>query len=163
MMAPQARGTSCPAWEDRVQRGPERIQGRTDQQGTHTWPPCTCPEGLHVPDTREWSREQLQTRPGGLGRCPTWPWPSCAKGKDQPLPESGLPFPAPGSLYLGCPEASSPIPALSNMQKAHRAVQRPCGGDAEAEQMLLPPGPHSRNTLLPSGGLRGGTVSSPLP
>lgn len=27
------------------------------------------PQGLHVPDTREWSREQLQTRPGGLGPC----------------------------------------------------------------------------------------------
>lgn len=154
MVAPQARGTSCPAWEGRVQRGPERVQGRTDQQGTHTWPPCTCPEGLSVPDTREWSREQLQTCPGDLGRCPTSLWPSSAKGKDQLLPESGLPLLAPGSLYLGCPEAPSPIPALSNLQKAHRAAQRPCGGDRGRADTAAP-GPHSRNTLLPSGRLRG--------
>lgn len=162
MVAFQARGTSCPAWKGRVQRGPERVQGHRDQQGTHTWPPRTCPKGLCVPDMREWSQEQLQIRPGGLGHCPTSPWPSSAKGKDQPLPKSGLPLLVPSSLYLGCPKASSPTPALSNLQKAHKATtadgrRRRGGADTAA------PGASQLKHTTALGRAPRGTSSSPLP
>lgn len=157
--------SQLPSLEGRVQRGPERVQGRTDQQGTHTWPHLATPylpQGAVCP-----GREGVESGAAPDSPRGTWTLPHLAlaficQGQGSAASQARPSSPAPGSLYPGCPEASSPTPALSNLQKAHKATpadgrRRRGGADTAA------PGASQPKHTAALGRAPRGTSSSPLP
>ena len=121
MVVPQARGTSCPDWKGGAQRARAGPRPHRSAGHTHVAAPY-LPQGAACPGHQGEELGAAPDPPWGNWTLRTSLWPLSAKGKDQPLSEAGLACLLPGSLYLGCPEAPSPPPALSNLQKAHKAA-----------------------------------------